>query len=104
MTYRQTKRAEAARRAKHGVATRRRNIAAGPEPDYPADLPNLRRTVIVIDRDHGLRVTRLDLWRTSRVDSYLVHVDGMPWRRMGWSKLLEKLRLAHVRVASPRCN
>ena len=58
MTYRQTKRAEAARRAKHGVATRRRNIAAGPAPDYPADLPNLRRTVIVIDRDHGLRVTQ----------------------------------------------
>lgn len=24
------------------------------------------------------------------------------WRRMGWSKVLEKLRASHVRVASPR--
>lgn len=66
------------------------------------DLPNLRRTVIVIDRDFALRVTRLDLWRTRRVDSYMVHVDGVPWKRMGWSKLLEALRKSHVRVGSPR--
>lgn len=102
MSYRETKRAERSRRARAAVTTRQRNIQAGPAPDYPAPLPHLRRTVIVIDRDFGLRVTRLDLWRTNRVDSYLVHVDGQPWKRMGWSKVLEKLRLSHVRVASPR--
>ena len=99
--YRTTKRADAAR-VQLGARARQRGHAAGPAPAYPVDLPNLRRTVIVIDRDCGLRVTRLDLWRTSRVDSYMVHVDGTPWRRMGWSRLLEALRVSHVRVASPR--
>ena len=102
MTYRQTQRAARTRRAKAGVATQQRLKLQGPAPDYPAALPNHRRTVIVIDRDFGLRVTRLDLWRCNRVDSYQVHVDGVPWRRMGWSKVLEQLRLSHVRVASPR--
>lgn len=101
MSYRLTKRA-ATERAKKGAATRARNIAAGSAPDYPANLPTHRRTVIVIDRDFGLKFTRLDLFRTNRVDSYLVHVDGQPWKRMGWSKVLEKLRLSHIRVMSPR--
>lgn len=70
--------------------------------EFPAELPNLRRTVIVIDRDFELRVTRLDLWKTRRVDSYMVHVDGVPWKRMGWSRLLEALRKSHVRVGSAR--
>jgi hypothetical protein len=101
--YRLTPRAQKARqRGRQAAAARSLAIQAGPAPDYPAELPNLRRTVIVIDRDFSIRVTRLDLWKTSRVDSYLVHVDGVPWQRMGWSKVLEKLRLAHVRVRSAR--
>lgn len=100
--FRKTKRAEMSRRGKLGVLTRQRMKAEGPAPDYPAELPNLRRTVIVIDRDFGIKVTRLDLWKTNRVDSYSVHVDGLPWRRMGWSKVCEKVRLAHTRVASAR--
>lgn len=100
--FRKTQRAEMSRRGRLGVKTRQRNKAEGPAPDYPAELPNLRRTVIVIDRDFGLRVTRLDLWKTNRVDSYSVHVDGIPWKRMGWSKVCEKVRLAHNRVASVR--
>lgn len=101
--FRLTPRAQKLReRAKAAARSRQRNIQAGPAPDYPPELPTHRRTVIVIDRDFGLRVTRLDLFRTNRVDSYLVHVDGVPWKRMGWSRVLEKLRLAHVRVGSPR--
>lgn len=88
--YRLTKRA-AQRREPGSAAT----LGAAP-------LPTLRRTVIIIDRDFGLRVTRLDLWRTRRVDTYRVTVDGREWRQMGWSALLAAVRRAMPRVGSPR--
>lgn len=86
--YRVTKRAAVQRERSMGVRA--------------AELPTLRRTVIIIDRDFGLRVTRLDLWRTNRVDTYRVTVDGAEWRRMGWSALLAAIRRSMPRVGSPR--
>ena len=45
---------------------------AGDSPDYPAELPELRRRVIVIDYDFGKVVHRLDFYKTNRVVCYRV--------------------------------
>jgi hypothetical protein len=77
---------------------------AGTAPDYPPDLPHLRRVVIVIDYDQGAPVIEtMRLYHTSRVDSYRAEINGATWRqRIGWSGVLEGLRKSFVRVASPR--
>jgi hypothetical protein len=72
-----------------------------PAPDYPPDRPELRRRIVITDYDFGERVHTLDLYRTSRVDCYRVHVDGKPWKdRIGWSKILEGLRKSLPRVGA----
>lgn len=98
--YRRTKRSETVR-AKV-VAMRRGREAARmrqPAPDYPADLPNLRRELVVIDYDFGRVEHRLQFFRTDRVDCYRVEVDGKPWKsRIGWSRALAGLRKSLPRV------
>ena len=78
---------------------------AGPAPDYPPDLPRLRRVVIVIDYDFGTPVIEtMRLYRTSRIDSYRAEINGKTWKpRIGWSGVLEGLRKSFIRLASPRC-
>lgn len=74
---------------------------AGPAPEYPPALPDLRREIIIIDHDFGRREHRLALYRTRRVDCYRVEVDGRPWAaRMGWSRILAGLRKAMPRVGA----
>lgn len=70
----------------------------GEVPDYPRDLPLIRRRIIVEDYD-GMQVVRHEftLARSSRIDSYEVSVDGQRLGRMGWSKALEMARKAFVR-------
>jgi len=66
-------------------------------------LPDLRRTVIVIDYDSGQPVARrIDLYRTPRVDVYRAEADGAPWAVMGWSAVLAGLRKAIPRKVSER--
>lgn len=73
----------------------------GPAPDYPVGLPELRRTVIVIDYDFGQVEHHLDLYRTNRIDCYRVVADGVEWkRRAGWSRILAGLRRAIPRVSA----
>ncbi|MEW6647154.1 MAG: hypothetical protein AB1450_08155 [Pseudomonadota bacterium] len=75
----------------------------GDAPDYPAELPHLRRRIVIIDYDHGRVVHRLDLYRSDRIDCYRVVADGQPWKaRAGWSAVLAGLRKSMPRVASPR--
>lgn len=82
-------------------AARDRNRMASPGPDYAPMLPHLRRRIVITDYDFGERVHTLDLYRTSRVDCYRVHVDGKPWKaRIGWSKILEGMRKSLPRVGS----
>ena len=72
-----------------------------PAPNYPVDLPYLRRTVIVIDHDFGTVEHRLDLYRTGRRDCYRVVADGVEWAtRMGWSRILAGLRKSFLRVGA----
>lgn len=74
---------------------------AGPAPDYPADLPDLRREIIVIDHDFGRQEHRLLLYRTNRRDCYRVEVDGRSWMdSIGWSRILAGLRKSLPRVAA----
>ena len=99
MTYRVTKK----RRNQLAMmrAAKGRKREAGPAPDYPPQLPELRRRIVIIDYDFGEKVHTLDLYRTNRIDMYRVHVDGQPWKdRMGWSRILTGLRKSLPRVMS----
>lgn len=70
-----------------------------PAPEYPPELPELRRCIIVIDFDHGRVEHRIDLFKTNRVDCYRAMVDGKEWkRRIGWAKVLEGVRKSFVRI------
>ncbi len=99
MAYRKTRRSkETLARMRAGKDCSR---MARPAPDYPPDLPDLRRRIVIIDYDFGERAHMLDLYCTSRVDCYRVHVDGKPWKaRIGWSKILEGLRKSLPRVGA----
>lgn len=85
--------------ARAGMARARMERLA---PDYPPDLPLLRRTVLVIDYDFGVVEHRLDLFRTNRRDCYRVVADGTEWKkRAGWSLVLAALRKSIPRVGAP---
>jgi hypothetical protein len=87
-------------RMERARAERERRRLEGPAPDYPPDLPDLRRRIVVEDFDSGEVVRHeLKLYRSSRVDCYVVEVDGerLPGR-MGWARVLELVRKAFVRV------
>jgi serine protease inhibitor ecotin len=76
---------------------------AGPAPDYPQPLPELRRTIIVVDHDFGTIEHRIDLYRTNRVDCYRAVVGGIVWKKsIGWARVLEAVRKSFVRVLSSR--
>lgn len=104
--YRRPSKRQQAIRARKLEAMRRGKDRARldrPAPDYAPELPELRRVVTIVDHDSGEPVTHtIELRRTRRVDTYAVHVDGVPWRRCGWSAVLEMLRKAYPRVPSPR--
>lgn len=74
---------------------------SSPAPEYPAPLPDLRRTIVVTDHDFGKVEHRFDLYRSNRIDCYRVEVDGkkLPGR-YGWSGVIELARKAFVRVRS----
>ena len=75
---------------------------AEPPPEYPPDSPLVRRRVVVEDYDAG-EVVRHEfvLRRSGRIDCYKVEVDGqvLPGR-YGWSRAVELVRKAFVRIVS----
>lgn len=99
MPYRKT------RRSVEQLARMReaRNAArmAAPAPDYPRELPKLRRKIVITDYDFGERTHTIEMYRTSRIDCYRVVADGREWKvRMGWSRVLAGIRRALPRLAS----
>lgn len=66
--------------------------------------PLLRRRVTIDDFDGVEPVTHIvELFRTSRIDSYRAVIDGREWKsHVGWSRVLDGLRRAMPRLASPR--
>lgn len=74
----------------------------GDAPIYPPLLPDLRRTIIVIDYDSGLpEHHQIDLYKTGRIDQYRAVVDGIEWKkRIGFSGVLAGIRKAMPRIVS----
>jgi len=78
---------------------RLRQIEEGPAPDYPLDLPECRRRIIIEDLDFGPVRHEINLFRTPRIDCYRMEVDGvMINERIGWTRALEILRKSFLRV------
>lgn len=99
MAYRQTSKYKVQlARMREAKAAKR---MGGPQPDYPVDLPDMRREIIVVDHDFGRVEHRIALYKTRRIDCYRVEVDGRPWAdSMGWSRILAGLRKAMPRVGA----
>ena len=64
----------------------------------------LRRRLTIEDFDGvDMRIHVVELFRTTRIDSYRAMIDGRPWLdRVGWSRVLDGLRKAMPRLVSPR--
>ena len=102
--YRRTLKAAEARQRRIAAMLAGKAAArmARPAPDYPAELPALRMRITVERLDFGHEQHIIELHRTRRVDVYAVTIDGHPWKRAGLSAVLEGIRKACQRVASPR--
>ena len=100
--YRLTKKAATQRQKLISMrASRERARLTESAPDYPQQLPELRRQIIIRNFDFGEKIHTLDLYRTNRVDCYRVVADGVEWkRRIGWSNILAGLRKSMPRVGS----
>ncbi len=82
-----------------------------PRPTVPAEdqrpaiwqPPALRRRITIEDFDGAEPATHvIELHRTNRIDCYRATVDGRAWHnRIGWSRVLDGLRRALPRLASP---
>ena len=81
MVYRRSNRYS--RRLAAARAARERKRLEGEAPDYPADLPKLRRALLVIDYDSGAPIAHhWVLYRTNRVDCCRVDEEnGTEWGR-----------------------
>ena len=82
-----------------------RKMTEGPAPDYPSDLPELRRRVTIEDFDFGYVKEVIELRKSNRVDSYIMTVDGTVIKRgnterIGFARVLELIRKAFPRVRS----
>ncbi len=78
--------------AKVCVAKEKQRLSAN-FPDFPPDLPCLRRLIELTDYDAGTPIThRVELYRSDSINCYNVTIDGRSWRqRIGWSYILEGL-------------
>jgi len=82
----------------------RREIAESDQRPPAWRPPKLRRRITIEDFDGADTHTHVvELFRTSRIDSYRAVIDGHEWQpRVGWSRVLDGLRRALPRLASPR--
>ena len=80
-------------------AAKERKRLAGPPVDYPADLPDLRKIIIVVDLDFGKKVNVMKLYKTNRIDQFRAEANGKVWRdRIGISGILAGIRKSMPRV------
>lgn len=96
--YRRTRKYQA-RRARH-----RPELAPGDQRPPTWQPPLLRRRITIEDFDGAEpRTHTIELYRTTRIDSYRAVIDGAEWKaRVGWSRVLDGLRRAMPRLLSPR--
>ena len=100
--YRVTRKADAQRQKLAAIRAGRDSARmAAPPPDYPVDLPALRRRIIIEDFDFGHDVHVIELFKSDRIDCFRVEVDGKPWKqRIGLSQILAWLRKSMPRVGA----
>jgi hypothetical protein len=91
--------AQIARLAAARAAKERKRLSAV-LPDYPPDLPDLRRVIEITDYDSDTPTTHvIEVYRSDRIYCYNIKIDSEPWKqRVGWSRILEGLRKALPRV------
>lgn len=78
---------------------RKRLAQADPEPRSFWQPPKLRRIVIVIDFDFGIRYSIMKLFRCKRIDQYRAEADGKPWRdSVGFAAVLAAIRKSYPPV------
>lgn len=62
-------------------------------PEYPIELPNLRRKIVITDFDFEKEEHVFEFYKTNRIDCYKVYVDGKLWKsKIGWSNILKGIR------------
>ena len=96
--YRRTRKYQA-RRARH-----RSELAPEEQRSPMWQPPLLRRRITIEDFDGPEPCTHtIELYRTSRIDSYRAVVDGNEWKaHVGWSRVLDGLRRSMPRLLSAR--
>jgi len=75
-------------------AAKERKRMEGEAPDYPRELPNLRKVIITIDFDGETpKVNTMRLYKTGRIDQYRAEANGKLWReRIGLAGILAGIR------------
>jgi len=64
-----------------------------PAPDYPVELPDLRKKIIITNYDFDEETHLFELYKSGRIDQYRVLVDGELWKeRIGFSGILAGIR------------
>jgi len=74
-----------------------RKRLAGPQPEYPAELPTDRplRRIVVEDIHRGTHV--IECWAGPRIDQFRATVDGQAWRpAIGWHRICRGLAKAYA--------
>ena len=73
------------------------------KPDYPIELPKIRKIITVETFDFGYSKQVMELQKTNRCDCYDVFINGELWKKnIGLSRIFEGLRKANPRVLSSR--
>lgn len=86
-------------------AAKERLRLESPQPDYPAELPDLRMRITIERFDVGDApvVQVMELHKTSRIDCYDAYANGEMWKQhIGLSRVLEWIRKANPRLVSSR--
>jgi hypothetical protein len=99
--YRRTRKYTATRQAAM-QAGRDAARMAGPAPDYPPEMPDLRMRITIERFDGATERHVIELHKTRRIDMYRATVDGAPWITAGLSLILAGVRKACPRVMSAR--
>lgn len=70
-------------------------------PNYPKEVPKLRKVIIIINFDFGVKINVMKLFRTKRIDQYRVEANGKPWMKsIGLSGIFAGIRKSMPRVLS----
>jgi len=84
-----------------GKALKQENLARELGPRVEHELPIIRKIVIVLNLDFGLKVDIFWFRKTSRIDSYVVSNLKMVSERMGWTVFCKRLSAYYPRLLSP---